>query len=87
MTTLGLAGWTGTAGAEKPEGGCTPSYDLVDEVQLRERFGDRPDFEELFAAIDKNGDGLLCGKQVPGLYNTVDNVASHRVPSVSHGGR
>lgn len=83
VTTLGLAGSVGTAGAAKPVGGCTPSYRLVDRDMLEMLFPERIG-SGLFDSIDKNGDGKLCGKQVPGLYNTVDNVASHRVPPVSH---
>ena len=75
LAALALAGTTGTAGAEKPAGACPPAFSEISEVGLRLLFGDRDDFAALFGAIDKNGDGTLCARQTPGLYNTVDNVA------------
>ena len=63
------------AAAEKPDGGCPPSFDEITRAGL---FGLFPvaGFDGLFAFYDKNDDGLLCAKTVPGLFNTIDNTAS-----------
>ena len=66
----------GTAVAEKPVRGCTASYEPITRNELRTRFPDVAGFESLFASLDKNGDDVLCAKQVPGLFNTVDNTAN-----------
>ena len=73
---LWLAVTAGPAGAEKPVRGCTASYDPITRDGLRTQFPDVAGFDALFASLDKNGDDVLCAKQVPGLFNTVDNTAN-----------
>ena len=63
------------AAAEKPQRGCPPSFDEITRGALRTLFP-VPGFDELFAFYDKNDDGLLCTKTVPGVFNTIDNTAS-----------
>jgi hypothetical protein len=74
--SLTLVGSASPAGADKPIRSCTRSYAVISESALRARFPYHEGFEELFDAIDKNGDLLLCAKHVPGLFNTVDNTAN-----------
>lgn len=31
---------------------------------------------EQFDRFDKNGDGTICGKQTPGIFNVIDNTAN-----------
>ena len=73
---LWLAATAGAAGAEKPVRGCTASYDPIAREELRAQFPLVADFDALFDSLDKNGDDVLCAKQVPGLFNTVDNTAN-----------
>lgn len=65
-----------TAGADKPTRGCTASYAEISRDELRAMFPNRSNFAEVFAKIDKNDDGVLCAKQTPGLFNTVDNTSN-----------
>lgn len=71
-----VAATAGTAVAEKPARGCTASYDTITRDELRTQFPEVVGFDALFESLDKNGDDLLCAKQVPGLFNTVDNTAN-----------
>lgn len=75
-TPLWVAATTGSAGAEKPARGCTASYDPITRDELRAQFPGVAGFDALFESLDKNGDDVLCAKQVPGLFNTVDNTAN-----------
>ncbi|MDQ3384686.1 MAG: hypothetical protein M3503_01535 [Actinomycetota bacterium] len=76
VSPLLVAATTGTAAAEKPVRGCTASYHRITRDELRTQFPNVVGFEALFASLDKNGDDVLCAKQVPGLFNTVDNTAN-----------
>lgn len=80
VAAVALAGTTGTAGAEKPDGACPPAFTEIEAHELEGLF-QRPDFAALFGAIDKNGDGTLCARATPGLFNTVDNVARNGAAS------
>lgn len=71
------------AGADKPARGCTRSYVEVTRGELQARFPGRADFDETFASIDKNGDDIVCAKQTPGLYNTVDNTSNDEQSSAT----
>ena len=76
LAPLWAGATAGPAVAEKPVRGCTASYDPITRDELRERFPHVVGFSTLFEFLDKNGDDLLCAKQVPGLFNTVDNTAN-----------
>ena len=79
VTFLALVASTTTAaaaGAEKPTRGCTTSYDEITAPELEALFPGRTNFAELFSSIDKNDDGVLCAKETPGLFNTVDNTSN-----------
>ena len=77
LLALGVSATTAaTAGAEKPTRGCTSSYSQITSDELEELFPGRSNFAELFSSIDKNDDGVLCAKQTPGLFNTVDNTSN-----------
>lgn len=72
-----LALTTTPAGAVKPERGCPPSFTFITAEELLEEFPmPIEEFEVLFSFFDKNGDGLLCTKTTPGLFNTIDNTAN-----------
>lgn len=78
VTTIVLAATAAlapAAGAEKPTRGCTASYAEIARDELQALFP-RSGFAEAFASIDKNDDGVLCAKQTPGLFNTVDNTSN-----------
>ncbi len=66
---------TSPAGADKPERGCPPRFDVIDAAELGALFP-VPGFDALFAFYDKNDDGLLCAMSVPGVFNTIDNTAN-----------
>ena len=70
-----LAVTTSPAGAEKPDRGCPPSFDEVGPAELYARFP-VPGFDALFAFFDKNDDDVLCAKETPGVFNTIDNTAN-----------
>ena len=66
-----LAFGAGPAGANQPVGSCNQSFRMVSAGQ----HGDEG------RAIDKNGDGWVCEKPLPGagnvgLFNVTDNNAS-----------
>ena len=71
-----VAATAGTAAADKPVRGCTASFDPITQDELRTSFPDVVGFDVLFESLDKNEDDVLCAKQVPGLFNTVDNTAN-----------
>ena len=67
-STLGIFAQPASAG--QPIAGCTDSF----ELKKVNSFTDK----ELAAATDKNGDGWLCAKALPGVgnegaFNAIDN--------------
>lgn len=74
MLVAGLVATAGPASAVKPVRGCPDSFSPFTSEQI---FGMFPNVTQgWFDAVDKNGDGTICGKQLRPMFNPIDNTAS-----------
>ena len=70
----GLVMSAAPASAEKPVRGCPDDFKRFTSAQIFQMF---PTVSQgFFDAIDKNGDGIVCGKQLRPIFNPIDNVAN-----------
>lgn len=62
------------ASAEKPVRGCPDDFKRFTSEQIFAMFPNVT--QNAFDFVDKNGDGIICGKQLRPIFNPIDNTAN-----------